>query len=145
MNAPNREPTLGDEYLEFETSHFPSEGGWTGKEPDPERPAGREVIQYLLNAVDSSFPLAEAWNEEGYGWAFNYRLGKITVNVLVQFSELWLVIVHPVTFRPRFLRGAAYDEAVLEVCRRIHRGILAVPQLTRATWTTRHAYENPKR
>jgi hypothetical protein len=121
------------------------EGGWIGDDPDPERPAGREVVECLLRAVDSSLSVNEIWNEESYGWAFNYKLDGITVNVLVQFPEPWLVIVHPVSMRPRFLRGAAYDRAVLEVCRRIHRAILAVPELKRVAWMTREAYEGAGR
>ena len=141
----DHEPVLGDCYLEFESGHFPTEGGWIGDDPDPELPAGREIAEFLLSVVDPGVPASEIWNEESYGWAFNCRIGKITVNVLVQFLESWLVIVQPVSLRPRFLRGAAYDEAVLEVCTRIHRGIQTVPRTGRARWSTSNEYERAGR
>lgn len=123
------------------TTEFPTEPGWIGDDPDPERPAGREMIEVLLRAVAPEAPLSEIWNHEGFGWGFNTRVRNVTVNVLVQFLDHWLVIVDEVSLRPRFLRGRAYDEAVLEVCTRIHAAFGARAQTTRIAWMSENEYE----
>ena len=128
-------------YLVFEGG-FPTEGGWLGDEPDPGNPPGRDAIAFLLRAVDPTLPESEIWNEEGYGWSFNCRVGEITVNVLIQFTEHWLVIVQEVSLRPRFLRSPAYAEAVREVCARIERAVSEHPDISRRAWLTRSAYES---
>ena len=136
------EPTAERRYLKFDSTHFPTEGGWIGDDPDPENPPGRAVIECLSLAVDASLPLSDIWNEEGFAWAFNCKVGRITVNVLAQYVEHWLVRVQEVSIRPRFLRGHEYDDAVLEVCRRIHAAVTALPHVTGATWITAAEYES---
>jgi hypothetical protein len=133
-NGGAREPTPGQHYLVFESTGFPTEGGWIGDDPDPERPPGREVIEWLSATVDANMPLAEIWNEEGYGWAFNCKIGGITSNVLVQHVDHWLVIVEEVSIRPRFLRGPEYAAAVIDVCMDTPRS--AHCYITRVAWFT---------
>ena len=134
------DPTPEQRYLTFHSTAFPTEGGWIGDDPDPERPAGREVIECLSLAVDPAMPLTDIWNQEGYGWAFNCKVGRITVNVLVQYDDQWLVIVNEVSLRPRFLRGPEYEAAVLEVSRRIQGALSALSHVTDARWTTAAEY-----
>jgi hypothetical protein len=139
------EPTAGRQYFAFHSTVFPTDGGWNGDDPDPERPAGREVIESLSRAVDACLPLDAIWNEEGYGWSFNCKVEKVTVNVLVQYIDHWLVIVHEVSLRPRFLRGSAYAGAVLEICRRVHGVVAVLPHVSGAKWYTADEYESQER
>ena len=76
------------------------------------------------------------------GWAFNSRIGRITVNVLVQFVDHWLVIVKESADLPRSSRGSQYDVAVLQACERIHRAVSALPHVTRMRWFTDAEYES---
>ncbi len=134
------EPSRDQCYLVFE-GDFPSEGGWIGDDPDPENPAGREAAEWLLTACDPALTAEEIWNEENFGWGFNVRAEGISVNVLVQFAEPWLVIVTPVSLLPGFLRGAKYAAAVHEVCLRIHRAAIASPRVSKLRWYTRAEYD----
>jgi hypothetical protein len=132
-------PQLGLEYLLLE-GRFPTEGGWIGDDPDPDKPPGRELIEVVLEGVDPSLPDSELWVEEAYGWSFNCKSDDVTVNVLVQFVDHWLVIVHAVTITPRLLRGGRYGAAVLEIARRIHRALQQDERTERLTWMTTAEY-----
>jgi len=136
---PSASPDPDRQYLVFGGT-FPSEGEWIGDDPDPNNPPGREVINVLLKSVDPSLPESELWVEEEYGWSFNCKVEDVTVNVLVQFVDHWLVIVQEVSFKPRFLRGAKYRAAVLEVAQRIHRALQSDPRARNLSWTTATEY-----
>lgn len=136
---PSPTPQLDLQYLVLEGT-FPSEGGWIGDDPDPEKPAGREVIEVLLKGVDPSLPDSELWVEEEYGWSFNCKVDGVTVNVLIQFVDHWLVILHVVSFKPRFLRGPKYGAAVLEIARRIHQALQRDARTESLSWMAATEY-----
>jgi hypothetical protein len=141
VRPPAKTPLEGQTYLAFEAD-FPAERARIGDDTDPENPAGREVAAFLLGALDPSRAASRIWKEEGVGWAFHQRIGRITVNVLVQYVDHWLVIVKESADLPRSLRGSQYDAAVFEACERIHRAVAALPHVTRMRWLTDAEYES---
>lgn len=134
-SAPQGEQT----YAVF-TGSFPTEPGWIGDDPDPEKPAGREVIELLLGGVDPALPSSEIWNHEGFGWSFNCTVDTVTVNVLVQYLDHWLVIVEGVGVLARLFGRKRYDEAVWEVCARVHRALASSPEVSRVRWLEEREY-----
>src|SRR5688572_30291106 len=84
VRPPAKTPLEGQTYLAFEAD-FPAERARIGDDADLEIPAGREVATYLLGALDPSRGASRISSEEGVGWSFNSRMGRITVNVLVQY------------------------------------------------------------
>ena len=103
-------------YLVFEAG-FPCEGGWVGGLPDETNPPGRELTDCLRTILRGhTTEMSEPWDEEGYGWSFNCDLDGITINVLVQRLDYWLVTCSIVSFRPTWLRSARYPAALASVC-----------------------------
>ena len=141
VRPPAKVPVEGQTYLVFE-GDFPAERARIGDDADPENPAGQEVAAFLLGALDPSSGTSRISKEEGVGWAFNSRIGRITVNVLVQYVDHWLVIVKESADLPRSSRGSQYDVAVLQACERIHRAVSALPHVTRMRWFTDAEYES---
>lgn len=134
-------PVEGQTYLVFE-GDFPAERARIGDDVDPENPAGHEVSAFLHGALDPTSGTSRSSKVEGVGWTFNSRIGRITVNVLVQYVDHWLVIVKESADLPRTQRGRDHDAAVLEACARIHRAVSALPHVTRMRWLTDADYES---
>jgi hypothetical protein len=124
---------------------FPTDGAWIGDEPDPAHPAGRELTEFLLERLAPELPLSEIWNEEGYGWSFNLSVHTITVNVLVQRLEHWLVIVREVSLKPRFLRGPKYRQAFESVCQKIAVTTSSDPRFRDVRFCSYEEYNQPAR
>lgn len=141
VRPPTKPPVEGQTYLAFE-GDFPAERARIGDDTDPENPAGRDVAAFLLGAIDPSRGASRISREEGVGWSFNSRIGRITVNVLVQYVDHWLVIVKESADLPRSLRGSQFDAAVLEASQRIHRALCALPHVNRMRWLTDAEYES---
>ena len=120
---------------------FDKDGGWIGDLPDESRPPGRDLIEVLRSAlIPDTSKASEIWNEEGYGWSFNCERNGITINVLVQFSERWLIICSVVTLKPRFLRSARYDAALLSVRDIVDCAVIADIRFRNPHWFTAAEY-----
>lgn len=133
-------PRPGQTYCVFEGT-FPTDPHWIGDDPDPDHPAGREVIELLLNAVDPTLPASDIWNEESFGWAFNATVEAMTVNVLIQNPGHWLIMVQPVGGLLGFLKAKSQAAAVTEASRRVHSGLTATGRVTRIRWFTEPEYD----
>jgi len=62
---------------------------WIGSDdPVEANPPGRELAHFILAALSPHADhVNEVWNEEGFGWSFNVRFNRVTINVLVQGGD----------------------------------------------------------
>jgi hypothetical protein len=114
---------------------FPTEGGWIGDNPDQENPPGHELAVFVHEALrGATTRLSEIWNEEGYGWAFNCDWDRVTINVLVQRIDHWLIICSIVSLMPRFLRSRRYNEALSALCYHLDGLVRADKRFNNVRW-----------
>lgn len=132
-------------YLSCE-GDFDSDGGWNGDTPDENRPAGRDLIEFMQSTLKSQTRnISEIWNEEGYGWSFNCDKDRTTVNVLVQFVDRWLIICDIVSFVPKLLRFGKFDAALKSVCAEIDRAARLDSRFRDLQWFTSAEYADFER
>lgn len=125
---------------------FPGEGGWIADRADESNPPGRELAEFLHAALHGyTTAMSEVWNEEDFGWSFNCDRERVTINVLVQHLEHWLIICRIVSFMPRFLRSRRYQAALNDVCKKIDRTARADSRFRDLQWFTREEYIRSER
>ena len=124
------------DYLVCEAD-FPREGGWIGDDPDGANPPGRDLVDFLQSSLrDCAASITELWNEEGYGWAFNCELDRVTINVLVQRTDHWLIICSIVSLVPRCLRPRRCATALSRVCDHLDRAVRSDVRFRDVRWFT---------
>lgn len=127
-------------YLTCEAD-FDREGGWIGDVPDESQPPGRDSIGFLHSVLLSeTCQLSEIWNEEWYGWSFNIEREGITLNILVQYVDHWLILCSNVSLLPRFLRSSRHEVALKFMCDRIDRTIRDDARFRHSRWLTASEY-----
>jgi hypothetical protein len=118
-------------------AEFPAEGGWIGNIPDQEQPAEYELATFIHQQLElRTTKLSEIWNEESYGWSFNCDHNGITINVLIQRIDYWLITCSIVSLMPNFLRSEKYNETLLEICSAIDHEIHKDSRFTNIQWLT---------
>jgi hypothetical protein len=121
---------------------FPSEGGWTGDRPDEANPPSKEFADFLHAALqDHTSGMSEVWNEEGYGWSFNCERERVTVNILLQRLDHWLIIFSIVSLVPRFLRSLRYEAALKAICEQVEKTIRSDNRFRDIRWFTLAEYD----
>jgi hypothetical protein len=129
------------DYLVCEAD-FPTEGGWIGDRPDEANPPGKELVDFLHTALqDHTSGISEVWNEEGYGWSFNCEREGVTVNILLQRLDHWLIIFSIVSLVPRFLRSSRYETALTAICEQVKKIIRSDCRFRDIRWFTRTEYD----
>jgi hypothetical protein len=118
---------------------FPTEGVWDGDRPL--EPPGRELAEILRAMVAGRVAdMTELWNEEDYGWSFNCDWDGVTMNVLVQRIDHWLIICQVVSLLPRFIRPRRYDAAFTALCYHLDRAIRVDARFRNLRWLTAQEY-----
>jgi hypothetical protein len=129
------------DYLVCE-SDFPCEGGWIGDIPDEREPPGRELAEFLQTTLHNRAAyMSNLWNEEGYGWSFNFDWNRVTINLLVQYIDHWLITCGIVSLRPRFLQPARYESALSGACYQLDRVLRSDNRFRDRRWYSCSEYE----
>lgn len=129
------------DYLVCEAD-FPREGGWIGDTSDEANPPGQELAEFLQATLrECTTRLSELWNEEDYGWAFNCDWERVTINVLVQRIDHWLIICSIVSLVPRFLRTRRYEAALSGLCYHLDGAVRQDSRFSDVRWFTSAEYE----
>ena len=118
---------------------------WIGSDdPVEANPPGRELAHFILAALSPHADhVNEVWNEEGFGWSFNVRYNRVTINVLVAGGNLedWLISCHIISLLRRYLFPHQYEAALGEVCGRIDQLARSDARFRNIQWFTREEYE----
>jgi hypothetical protein len=117
---------------------------WLGPDdPVEANPPGRELGELIYGALRPRFsPASELWNHEGFGWAFNCKSGRATINVLVTLvNDHWLIMSNLVTLVPRFLRTRSSETALSDVCHALDQFVRSDSRFRNIQWFTAESYE----
>ena len=117
---------------------------WIGPDdPVEANPPGRELAEFIHAALrPHAARTSDVWNHEGFGWSFNSRFDRVTINVLVASDDQnWLISCSIVSLLPSFLRPRRCDAALSDACGRIDQLVRSDTRFRNIQWYTRREYE----
>ena len=106
-------------------------------------PAGKNILVSLNATIERLGLNASAPAQHSfYGWAMEFYLGRITIWVLLQGGNPWLLILEP--GRSWFNSKTDKQEALKRGVEIMQQALSANDQISKIRWLTRAEYESAK-
>ena len=128
------------DFVTFETDVEPLDAdGPHDESPPPGRSVAARLVSHLRDAGAHVSHDVTPW--ETYGWEFGVRANDVGVSCILQASDSWLLITHPVRSFWDRLRGRSFATEHSAVCLAVNETLRADPAVRNVRWYTRQEFE----